>query len=441
MVVKVMSVAAGAVFARRSWTGGAYLLLTLPLDVVTAVLLLVAGLVSTVLQLTPFGGWLLALVLRAASGLGSLRRALAARLLDEHVPAPRPPAASTGLFGWRRAVLTDPASWRALAYALAKLPLAILWLALGLGCYAYGLVRLTYFPLQEHRLDNWLAILVRCGVGLLLLLLAPWVLRSVLAGERLLIRTLLGPNLARQRLADLQETRDRAVIDADRTLRRIERDLHDGAQARLIGVGMHLTMVGELLAAQAPPEQLRAAVDTAQDALTAAVAELRDLVRGIHPPVLDRGLDAALATVAAGSAIPVMVNAELPRRPSPAVESIVYFSACELLTNANRHSGARSGTVQVTLHDDVLRLRVRDDGHGGARLRAGGGLAGLAERVRVVDGRLAIDSPAGGPTTVIVEIPCPGTSGEAVATDAHRHRRGLRDPARGVSPVARRAWP
>ena len=409
MVEKALTVAARAVFARRSWAGLAYLLLVLPLDVVTALLLLVTGLLSTVLMLTPLGAWLLALVLRAARGLGGLRRGLAARLLDERVPAPPPPAGG-GPLRWRRAMLTDPTGWRALAYALAKLPVSILSLVLGGACYGYGLAALVYLPFQDDRPDNWRAVLVSWLAGLFLLLLAPWMLRSILAVERMLIRGLLGPSQSAQRLSELRETRDRAVVDADATLRRIERDLHDGAQARLIGVGMQLTMVGELLAAGAPPERLRAAVDTARDALTDAVTELRDLVRGIHPPVLDRGLDAALATVAAGSALEVTVSAELPRRPPPAIESIVYFSACELLTNAGRHSGARSATVQVTVHDDVLRLRVRDDGRGGAHQRAGGGLAGLAERVRVVDGRLLIDSPPAGPTTVTVEIPSPRSS-------------------------------
>ena len=389
----------------RSWKGLAYLLLALPLDVLTALTLLVGGLLGTALLITPLGAWLLALVLRAASGLGGLRRRMAARLLDEQVPAPVRLKAAGGPLGWRRAALADPIGWRALAYVLAKLPVSVLSLVIGGGGYVYGLVALTYFPLQEHRFQSWGPLLARWLAGLLLLLLAPWMLRSVLTVERMLIRGLLGPSRATQRMTDLRENRDRAVVDADATLRRIERDLHDGAQARLIGVGMHLTMVRELLAAEAPPERVRAAVDTTQDALTAAIVDLRDLVRGIHPPVLDRGLDAALATVAAGSAIPVNVTIDLPRRPPPAIESILYFSACELLTNAGRHSAARCATLHISVHRDVLRLRVRDDGQGGAYLRAGGGLAGLAERVRVVDGRLAIESPPAGPTTVTIEIP------------------------------------
>ncbi|GAA0743562.1 sensor domain-containing protein [Dactylosporangium roseum] len=405
---QVLIVAGRAVVARQSLKGLAYLLLTVPLDLVSGILLLAGGVLSTILLITPLGTWLLALILRTAAGLGRLRLALAHRLRDERVPAPPRPTVRGGVFGWRRAMLTDPAGWRALAYTLAKLPVAIPSLLIGGGCYGYGLTMLTYVPLQEHPPEPW-AIVGSSLAGLVLLLVAPWMLRSVLAVERMLIRGLLGPSQAAQRLADLRETRDQAVSDAHATLRRIERDLHDGAQAQLIGVGMHLTMIRELVAADAPPEHLRAAVDTAQDALTATVTQLRDLIRGIHPPVLDRGLHAALTTVAAGSPVSVTVSVDLPRRPPPAVESIAYFCACELLTNVGKHSAARTATLRIALRDGVLRIRTSDDGRGGAFPRAGGGLAGLAERIRVVDGRMVISSPPAGPTVVTVEIPCPGT--------------------------------
>jgi signal transduction histidine kinase len=399
-----------ALVARRTWAGLAYLLLAVPLDVVAAVTLLAGGLIGTALLITPLGLWVLALVLHGAALLGAYRRRTAARLLGEHVPAPPRPPGGGGVLRWRRSVLADPAGWRALAYAMAKLPMSVLSMFVGGLGFVYGLTVLTYYPLQEHRIDSWGLVVARWLTGLALLVLAPWIVHSVVTVERMLIRGLLGPSRAARRITELRETRDRAVVDADATLRRIERDLHDGAQARLIGVGMHLAMVRELVAAEAPPERVRAEVDTAQGALTEAVAELRDLVRGIHPPVLDRGLEAALATVTAGSTLPVTAEVDLPRRPPPAVESMVYFTACELLTNANRHSGAQHATIRLSADDEVLRLRVGDDGHGGARPRAGGGLAGLAERVRTVDGRLMIDSPSGGPTTVTVEIPCPGTT-------------------------------
>ncbi|GIE30943.1 histidine kinase [Actinoplanes italicus] len=394
------------IFDRRSRQGLGYLLLVAPIDLISGILLLLGGVLGAVLLLTPLGAWLLAAVLRGAAGLGARRRELAARLLGDRVPAPaRLPVTGKGFFGWRRAVLSDPVGWRVLAYALIKPPLAVVSLALAGGFYLYGLISLIYLPFYEGEFGaEAVAIMV---TSVILLLLGPWMVRSVLGVERLLIRGLLGPSRASQRISDLQDFRDRAVNDADITLRRLERDLHDGTQARLIGVGMHLAMVRELVTAQASPDRVVAAVDTAQATLATAVAELRDLVRGVHPPVLDSGLDAALATVAAGSAVPVTVETDLPGRPPPALESIAYFTVCELLTNAGRHSGARNASVRVDLRDDVLHLRVHDDGQGGAHPRAGGGLAGLTERVRVVDGGLSIDSPPGGPTTVTVEIPCP----------------------------------
>ena len=395
-----------AVFGPRSRRGLAYLFLVLPIDLLVAVLLLAGGVAGVVLLLTPLGAWLLAAVLRAAGRFGAKRRDLAGRLLGEQVPEPvRAAAAGSGPFSWRRAVLRDPVGWRMLAYALIKPPVAVLSLALGGGCYAYPMISLIYLLFHDGPFGREaVAIMV---TSVILLLLGPWMVRSALTVERLLIRALLGPSRASQRMSVLRDSRDRAVKDADTTLRRIERDLHDGAQARLIGVGMHLAMARELLTAQAPPAEVAAAVENAQATLATAVAELRDLVRGIHPPVLDNGLEAALATVAAGSAVPVTIEVDLPGRPPPAIESIAYFTVCELLTNAGRHSAARNATIRVDLRDDVLRLRVHDDGQGGAHQRAGGGLAGLAERIEVVDGRMSIDSPLGGPTSVTVEIPCP----------------------------------
>ncbi|GAA1607289.1 sensor histidine kinase [Actinoplanes couchii] len=400
-----MKTTLATIFGPRARRGLTYLFVVLPIDLLSAVVLLLGGLAGGILLLTPLGAWLLAAILRAAVGLGGYRRALAARLLGEQVPTPSRATSGLGAFGWRRAVLSDPVGWRVIAYALIKPPVAVLSLTLGGGFYVYGLISLISAPFRPDALEpQGIVVLL---VGVLLLFLGPWMVQAVLAVERLLIRGLLGPSRTSQRMDDLRDSRDRAVKDNDITLRRLERDLHDGAQARMIGVGMHLAMARELITARASTEHVLAVIDTAQDTLAVAVAELRDLVRGIHPPVLDNGLEAALDTVAAGSAVPVTIETNLPRRPPPALESIAYFTVCELLTNAGRHSGARKATIRVDLVDEVLVIRVHDDGSGGAFQRAGGGLAGLTERIRVVDGQLTIDSPAGGPTTITVEIPCP----------------------------------
>jgi signal transduction histidine kinase len=201
------------------------------------------------------------------------------------------------------------------------------------------------------------------------------------------------------------------VDDAAARLRRIEQDLHDGAQAQMVAVVMKLGLARDHLSTPAARmqgadlERALELVDAAHSGAMEAINELRDLARGIHPPALDEGLDAALAGLAARSELPVDLVVELPERPSPAIETIAYFCAAELLTNAAKHSGAQNARLEALHHPGVVAITVSDDGTGGARLESGGGLAGLAERVETVDGRLRIESPAGGPTVVTVELP------------------------------------
>ena len=209
---------------------------------------------------------------------------------------------------------------------------------------------------------------------------------------------------AAERARELQDRRARAVDESAARLRRIERDLHDGAQVRLAALAMTLGEIKENLAQGGDDRTLAlasAAHQNAKDTLT----ELRDLARGIHPPVLDRGLGPALGILAATSALPVTVTADLAERPSPAIEAMAYFCAAELLANAAKHSGAGQVAVGLREQDHGLLMSVTDDGPGGARLVPGGGLAGLLERVQTVDGRLEVHSPPGGPTTVTVELP------------------------------------
>jgi signal transduction histidine kinase len=186
--------------------------------------------------------------------------------------------------------------------------------------------------------------------------------------------------------------------------RRIERDLHDGAQQRLVALAMDLGMAREKLASQ--PEAARALIDEAHDGAKRALAELRNLARGIHPAVLtDRGLDAAISALAARSPVPVEVDVQLHGRPPAAVESTAYFVVAEALANVAKHAAATHAEVRVIRKDEWLLVEVCDDSVGGAD-PAGGGLAGLADRVAAVDGRLAVASPQGGPTVVRAELPC-----------------------------------
>jgi signal transduction histidine kinase len=214
---------------------------------------------------------------------------------------------------------------------------------------------------------------------------------------------------AAERERELQERRARAVDEAAARLRRIERDLHDGAQVRLTALALALGEIKENVDAAGDggdgQARTRMLIGAAHRNAKETLAELRDLARGIHPAVLDLGLDAALSALAKTSATPVELTVSIAERPSPAIETIAYFCAAELLANVAKHSRATGAAITVTEQDGELVMTVTDDGAGGARITAGGGLAGLRERVQTVDGRLALASPDGGPTTVTVALP------------------------------------
>ncbi|MDR3035796.1 MAG: sensor domain-containing protein [Kitasatospora sp.] len=420
-------------FARRTWSELGYALVGLPLGVV--------GFAVTVAMFsTGFGNafLLVGLPLIAVGSIvarwfAAVDRTVARRLLGMKVAEPAPLQVRPGVLGWFRSQLTDVVAWRARAYLLLRFPVSVatfvvavtFWAAgiaytlapltwlLGLGHVTAredgGVVRPFVVNYGSYYFDSWPKTWLLCVQGVILLLLAPWAVRGVLMLDRWLIGGLLGPT-ASGRVRDLEQTRAHAVDDSAARLRTIERDLHDGAQAQLVAVAMKLGLAKEKLGgegAAAEPDVKRALelVDTAHRTAREAINELRDLARGIHPPVLDRGLGPALATLAARSAVPVELVVDVPERPSPAIETIAYFCAAELLANVAKHSGARRATVEAVHVPELLRVRVTDDGRGGASMAAGTGLRGLAERVRTVDGRLDIDSPPGGPTVVTVELP------------------------------------
>ena len=220
---------------------------------------------------------------------------------------------------------------------------------------------------------------------------------------------------AAERARELQERRARVVDESAARLRRIERDLHDGAQVRLAALAMTLGEIKENLDAAAAANggtdgaddgtRTRMLVAGAHRNAKETLAELRDLARGIHPPVLDRGLGAALGSLAEASPVPVDLKVSIAERPSPAIEAIAYFCVSELLANVAKHSGASRATVTASDREGMLRLTVTDDGSGEARRPGRGGLEGLLERVQTVDGRLGIDSPPGGPTVITIDLP------------------------------------
>jgi signal transduction histidine kinase len=427
-------------FSRDFWPQPAYAVLGLLLTVPGFVFIVVTVTVGFGLSLS-FAGMLaglplLMVSLLGARRLGSVHRRLAGRLLGLQIESPPPLRPQPGALGRIRAVLTDPVGWRASAYLLLKLPLSALGVIITVYLLLWGLPYLT-FPIWWGILHangvvihvpGWLAwwkpdpLLVANSVhslavsfalvpaGAAVLLYCPWWLRQCNAVDGRLMARLLGPPL-RHRVRELEQSRASAVDDSAARLRRIERDLHDGAQAQMVAVAMKLGLAREKLGAtaagitEADMERALELVDAAHRGAKEAITELRDLARGIHPPVLDQGLGTALATLAARSDVPVELVLDLPERPSAAIETIAYFCAAELLTNVAKHSGARHATLEVVHIPGLLRVRVSDDGCGGAHLQARGGLAGLAERVRTVDGRLDVSSPSHGPTVITVELP------------------------------------
>ncbi|GHE82752.1 histidine kinase [Streptomyces longispororuber] len=433
-----------APLTRRALREAAYCLLAFPIGlaggVVVAVLLALGAGLTVSLVGAVVGVLVLVAGVRLARTLGAGHRRLASWLLGEHLPGPGPPPAGRGLLGRLDARLRDGAGWRAVSYVLVKLPVsalgvyAVLWWLTGLvnvtaplrwavfgqrpdSGEGGGMPVLTPVPAGGLEVDTFAGTFAALALGLALLLLAPWSTRLVVAADRWLLRALLGRDRLADRVRDLEETRALAVDDSVALLRRVERDLHDGAQVRLVAVAMSLDMAKERLgppgAEDAAPAvgpadlaRVRQLVDGAHRNATEALTELRDLARGLHPPALDDGLPDALATLAARSSVPVRLTADVPRRPTPAIETIAYFCAAELLTNVIKHSGATRADLTVEeCRDGVLRLRIVDDGRGGATIGAGSGLAGLVQRVRPVDGRLTVHSPAGGPTTAVVELP------------------------------------
>jgi signal transduction histidine kinase len=256
------------------------------------------------------------------------------------------------------------------------------------------------------------------ALGVALIVASPWVgPLALLAALPLAGATLIFWTVSRlqedslRRVSELERSRAHLADDAAARLRRIERDLHDGAQAQMVAVAMKLGLAREklsdVISGNAGPdlERVLELVDAAHLGAKEAINELRDLARGILPPVLDQGLGTALTTLAARSEVPVELSVDLPERASAAIETIAYFCAAELLTNVAKHSSAAHATLQVDCGSGTLRVRVSDDGSGGARVETRGGLAGLADRVRTVDGSLQISSPPGGPTVIAVELP------------------------------------
>jgi signal transduction histidine kinase len=412
----------------RSWREFGYVMSGLPVGILMFTFAVTMFSLGMGLLITFLGIPVLAAALAGVRGFGALERARARGLLGIDVAAPEPlRVRKQGALAWMGALLKSGSAWRHLLYSVVQFPWSVFSFVVALNFWAYGWAMLTYplwfwlFPVYGgqgglqlygdgmHRiyLDNPFEITVSALLGLLITMATPWIVRALTMVDRVMVAGLLGPSRLASRVVELESDRGVVVDTAAADLRRIERDLHDGAQARLVNLAMGLGLAKEKLTED--PQAAARMVDEAHGEVKTALQELRDLARGIHPAVLtDRGLDAALSSVASRCTVPVQMDVDLPARPAPAIEGIAYFTVSELLQNISKHARATRATVDVWRVENRLMLQVVDDGVGGADVSHGSGLAGLAERLDAVDGVLVVDSPVGGPSRITAELPWRG---------------------------------
>ncbi|GAA4922404.1 sensor histidine kinase [Streptomyces coeruleoprunus] len=395
---------------------------------------LVGSLVLFVLTLlslafVPLGIGLFAtpVVLRLVRAHAGRRRLLAARWAGIRIPEayrPLPAGTGGGFVGQARRcahLLKDPATWRDVPWLFVDLSAGFLTALLPAVVVAYGVEGLLLgaglwrvagdpgpYWYTAVPVDSQATGLLAAGVGLVVLVVGLRYVPALLRGHFVLTKALLDRPLEtelNERIDRLTETRHDALDASAAELRRIERDLHDGAQARLVAMGMDLGTIEALV--ERDPAQAKALLARARRNSAEALDELRDLVRGIHPPVLaERGLGDAVRALALRLPVPVEVSVDLPGRADAPVESAAYFAVNEILTNAVKHSAATLIRVDIAYTGVMLNVTVTDDGVGGARIGAGSGLSGVERRLGTFDGILAVSSPAGGPTVVTLEIPC-----------------------------------
>ncbi|MFE2210635.1 sensor histidine kinase [Streptomyces canus] len=428
----------GFLLSAWPWRAVGYLLTGAVAGVValvgTVTLAVVGGALTAVLVGLPL---LVMLVLSGVVVARLERRRL--RLVDaDPVSDPHRDPAATGLWAWLTTRLKEQATWREFGYTLlfAGLlwPVDALVITVALLCpvsmAAAPLLMATVGDdreakvLKQWTVTTWPAAFGVALLGLVLLALGLYALGIVAGARAGLTRLLIASRDGEldARVVELSRSRARLVDAFEAERRRIERDLHDGAQQRLVA----LTMTLGLARLDAPPGPLADQLAKAHDEAGQALGELRELIQGIHPKVLaDYGLSAAVADVADRSVVPVDVDLSVPGRLDQAVEAAAYFVVCEALANVAKHSGAGRAEVRGQHSRGRLLLEVRDDGRGGADASAGSGLTGLADRVSVLDGTLSLSSPTGGPTLLRVEFPCEvtelaearGTSGVRVEAD------------------------
>jgi signal transduction histidine kinase len=400
----------------RVWADFVYVSAGIPLGIAWLVTLVVLLALGVSLALITIGIPLLAFTMMLWRWGADTERQRAALVLGAPIPRPLRDAPPSDRFLDRwLARMRDRSTWRDLGYMLLLGPVGIASGAISVGLWSAAFAALTAPAFASGAPDG--SLLDEIGMpgligiavaSLLLFTVAALATRALAVGCGSLARALLASDdrarLA-ERISTLEASRSGAVESADARLRRIERDLHDGAQHRLAYIAMELGRARAKLGED--PHGADELLAGAHDESKRAMRELRDLVRGIHPSVLsDRGLDAALSGLAERASVPVEITSGLNGRLPPAVETAAYYVVAESLTNVGRHSGATRAHVDVRRSDAMLVLKITDDGHGGAQRRPGSGLEGLAQRVEALDGALEVDSPSGGPTTITARMPC-----------------------------------
>ncbi|NEK87230.1 sensor histidine kinase [Blastococcus saxobsidens] len=403
-----------------------YTLTNFPVGVAAFVVVLTGLALGAGLLVIWVGVAVLAATLMAARGFATVERAWLPAVLGRPVPSPAYRVPQGSAVGRLLTPLRDPQTWLDALHALLRFPLAILGFVVTVTMWAGALGGLTYWAWdwalpdasrdpQNYDLLELLGfestagrrVVAYVGVGLLFAVLLPLAVRGVALLQAHLARVMLTSRAATQaEIGRLAEGRDAAVAAEAVALRRLERDIHDGPQQRLVRLGMDLSRAQRQL--DRDPDAARATLGEAAGLARETLEELRALSRGIAPPVLaDRGLAAALAALAARSPVPVDLAVDLPaERLAPVTENTAYFVVSEALANVAKHSDAGICRVALSCSGDRLRVVVEDDGSGGAVLAPGHGLAGLADRLQAVDGTLGVDSPRGGPTRLTADLPC-----------------------------------
>jgi signal transduction histidine kinase len=400
--------------ARRIGADALYVLSGLVASIVAFTVWVAAVSVTLSLIILIIGLPLVMLSFALFRAMCDVERHRAALVLGEPIASAYRPVPPASRFGQRlRVVTTDPQTWKDTAYLLVLSVVGFTWGVIWLVLWGYAIGSITlpawWWSLPDDatylwfHVDTWVEYAVAVAIGLALIPVSLYAQRGMALSQAHIAKWLLAPSLA-ERVERLTETRAGAVDAAAAELQRIERDLHDGAQARLVALAMDLGMAEERF--DRDPEGARELVGEAREEAKRALAELRDLARGIRPGMLaERGLDAAIAGLAARSPVPAKATVDVPRGLPSNVESAAWFVVSEALANTAKHSGAKRATVWLTQRDDQLHVQVVDDGRGGADPR-GAGLRGLAQRVAALDGSLEVNSPPGGPTVVRAVLPC-----------------------------------